>query len=483
MNSPTPLSNEAVATDLPSRSLHTLPLDGVSTVTTESLTPSPLLLLLPSAHDENLTVRSATSDTATVMPPPAPASAKNIPLLSTNSLQSLFSKNMPSNFLGARRPTCSEQASGIVSRGSYLKCEGESQVDDLLLEATQAFRGSFHIRESVVEAAPAADVAEVAKEEPVGTAKAAMDPLADDGGNSKTSPLMQRMRPQSLSRTPFQLEMSAKINTSEGVECVESYDPHLRKIVTYNVMSSFSLDSPYTAPSAEEIRSNTTLCPGTLAHSRCSSLPPPVCSLSGSPMATNVSAQTAFGNDCGLPHSLMRFPVFNGLSDAVWSPNSRYNRRSTSILSCGRSKSGTPTTQESAAAVTLPVIPRNCPTSASHKKAGAVMNNRWREKNGVQGSMLMDSPAHLSEGISGFLPTLSPLTSLSAMATTGALFSSEEIVAPSRSCSRSLGEGRVTSRRHRSTAHRKHGGSNSESEILIVPNVLPAGVDAAISLT
>lgn len=450
-------SPEAHPLDYPlSLSPHTPPSDAVSAV---SVTPTPTLLLLTRDRHGSFTLSNATSEATTAALPPPPVGAENLPLRPSSSLHSLMSAYKPPVVFGARQPTSSEVASEMVSRGSYVKRVEETMVEELLLETTQAFPSS----------SPTAEMA----------ANITLDSFRLESSHSNGASQNRRVQPQRVVRPSFQLETSPRTNKSDSIETVEVYDPKLRKIVSYDIMSSSSLRSPIkTSPLRQQLAS-IALYPVTPLQSPGSPRPAASYTPSGSFAATSISAPSALAEDHEVAHSLMRFPLFTGLGDTLTSQSTHSTRGGASVRSHKKSGDEIMTPRETPAA-TPTVMPQSGPPHMLRNKSGTTAESTTREVSGMQGSLLADSPSRISEGISFVFPPLSPLTSIGAAA---AVYSAEEVVAPSRSIPRSPAEVREATRHPGSTTRRRSGMASSVSEIVADPAFLPVGAVSSSSRT
>lgn len=454
----------------------------------------------------SFTVSNTTSaTTGTTLPPPPPGDGANLTLRHHSSLHTLFSTSKPPILFGTRPPTDSEAASEFVSRGSYVKREEETKVDELLFETTQAFSPPLPTAETAVTEAPSPTVsAATAKQnegesrkrqqlkgdeedsDPLAAADTTMNSCKLDSRCLSISSRNQRISPQRLARPSFQLATSTRTRASESVETVESYDPQLRKIVSVDLTSSSSLRSLSAASPLRQPLTSTMLYPVSPPYNCASSSrrPLPMWSPSGSPVAAHVSAQFASVDDREAPQQLMRFPVFSGLADALRSQNSCSIHNEASFHSNTKSRNGTTMPRETTVATPPAAAPPGGRLSAGDTRATTPNTTTVttdslsrRERTEAPGSVLANSPSHLSEGISGIFTSLSPCASFNA--TTAAILSSEEVVVPSRSLSRLLAEPREASSRHSSaTMRRRPGMVSSVSEIVTSPSFQPLSVNA-----
>jgi hypothetical protein len=458
-----------------SPSPRTPPLD-----TTSAVSHSPPASLLPAKdRHESFTVSYATSETTTKAFPPTPGGVQHLALRRTNSLHSLFSAHQRPVVVEARPPTISEAATDFASRGSYVKREEEAKVDELLLETTQTFYPP-----STTADAPAIKVSPGAEEREAAKAEIRI-------GHAGVHLLNQSVQPQCRVRPSFQLESVPRSTAAEWAGASVACDAKLQKVMSIDLLSSSSLRSPTVPPLLQEHQQHpqqqhfvsTVLYPVTPTQSRCTSRPQPsVWSLSGSPTGISVFAPAVFGEEREAPQPLMRFPVFNGLADTLLSQSSRstYGGGASTQSSGGRSKDDMTTPRESQMPTPPDASSQVCPTHESSNRTGTTADSFSRGQScGAQGSMLADSPSRFSEGISGVFPPLSSYTSLTAT-TAAAALSSEEVVAPTRSLSRSQADGGEVSHRHESMSrHRRQqqqqilGIAASVHEVLSDPSFLP----------
>lgn len=490
----TPPHLEAAAFTSPlTPSQHTSSLSAASVA---SLSPSPGSFSPARDLRCSFTVSNTTSaTTGTTLPPPPPGDGANLTLRHHSSLHTLFSTSKPPILFGTRPPTDSEAASEFVSRGSYVKREEETKVDELLFETTQVFHPPLPTAETAVTEAPSPTVsAAIATQnegesrerqqlrrdeedsDPPAAADTTMNSCKLDSRCLSISSRNQRMSPQRLARPSFQLATSTRTRASESVETVESYDPQLRKIVSVDLTSSSSLRSLSAASPLRQPLTSTMLYPVSPPYNSTSSSrrPLPMWPPSGSPV-----------DDREAPQQLMRFPVFSGLADALRSQNSCSIHNEASFHSNTKSRNGTEMPRETTVATPPAVAPPGGRLSAGDTRATTpntttVTTDSFsrRERTEAPESVLANSPSHLSEGISGTFTSLSPCASFNA--TTAAILSSEEVVVPSRSLSRLLAEPREASSRHSSaTMRRRPGMVSSVSEIVTSPSFQPLSVNAA----
>ncbi|KPA73927.1 hypothetical protein ABB37_09523 [Leptomonas pyrrhocoris] len=450
---------------------------------TVSRTSSSTHLSPPKDCSASFTVSRATSEATTAAPPPAPpANADHLALRPTSSLHSLFSKYKPPALLGGRPSPSSETTSEMVSRGSCVKREEEMQVDELLLENTHTFRVSPPLVEmaTAVNTTPVtAAGTEEAKEESPAQENTVVDVSKGDSGGLQASSPNQRVRPTFLTRLSLQLETSTTTKTTARGRAVDSCNPQRHRIAPHNLTSPSSLRLPDAVASARQALVSTVLYPVSPSSGQGSPRRPlPAWSPSGSLVASNVSAQWSPPEDREQPRPLMGFPVFSGLTETVLNRSSRSIRGGASVRSSRRSRGrGLTTPRERPAVATPPVAAPSCPANPSSPHVGPATDGPSREKSEALGSTLADTPSRLSESVSGVFPLLSPFTSLGATATTGAVLSSEEIIVPGSSGSRSLADVRDSARRRGSTPRQGPGVALSVSEILTSSNCLPTAVN------
>lgn len=502
-----PASSDALDAALLSRPLSLSPqsssLDGGSAAT-------PTFTSTAGGRYSSFDLSHAPSEATTaVFPPPPVARTATLQLRPSHSLHSLLAKRHPAFPVAARALTASEAASEMISRGSCVRREEETKVDELLLETTLAFCAGpprEHDGAASTTTAPPQDASEDEEDADLLVATTTVTSSKGGSSGSRVSSPQHRSQGYRVTRPSLHLEASStRTDTLESVETVESYDRQLRKIVSYELLSSPSLRSPNVGPTAAaavvlpppQHLISQYLYPVTPQHSRDAShalVGSPI----DSPVGPNSAAQVSFTVEPEEPRSLMRFPAFVGLLDSVRSHSARSTRGGGgagggSVRSASKSRNGgslldTALACPSGPPVCLTAPPTHTPiTTESASKRGKALPN---------GSALFDSPSRLSDGISGHFPALSPLSSASATATataatasTGtvaavavAALSSEEVVAPAFFPPRSPSDGQPSSPRCGSRTRRQHLDTAATiSDVITDPNFQPVGVNTSAS--